>query len=313
MKRKSIILMTAGILVVFGIFLSTIGAFMGGSGAIYIDNDGVHATNERNGESKVTNNIGSFENIDIAMTAGKIELIKSDRNAVEYDLYGQEKLDICEVRNGTFVFKTKGRFSVMMWNFRSPYIKLYYKDNSAFDNVSLSSTSGSINIDGLNAKTVLVNATSGRRELSNIVAEKLVVDGTSGSVQTDNIKSDSIELRTVSGKITGINVSCGNLVTKNTSGSINISDLTTNSTDIRGSSGSVTLQGALSGKTYVSNISGSVKISSTLPKNDYGFKLSSTSGSTRIDGEKFSGSMGTDKPNFFEVKTTSGSIDITFN
>lgn len=313
MKKKSIVLISAGVIMVVGIFLATIGTFMGGVNTIYFDSDGVHTVNERNGESKMAQDIGSFENIDISLISGEIELIKSDRNAVEYDLLGQEKLEICEVRNGTFVFKTKSKFSVMMWNFKSPYIKLYYKDGSAFDNVSLTSTSGSVNVDGLNAKTVSVTSISGRRELSNITAQKLVIDGTSGSVQTDNIKSNSIELRTVSGRIAGINVSCDNLVTKNTSGSINISNLTTNSTDIRGSSGSVTLQGALSGKTYISNISGSVKISPTLPKDDYGFKLSSTSGTTKIDGEKFSGTMGTDKPNFIEIKTTSGGIGITFN
>lgn len=329
MTKKSIALIVAGSLILFGIFLAGAGALSGGVKSIYFDKGGIHAVDERNEKTTVTNELTNFNNIDISMPSGEIELIKSNKNAIEYDLFQAERLVTCDVIDNTFVFKTEGKLMISMLSFKSPYIKLYYDQDTDFgkvilnsasgsvnvdelkaDDFSAKSISGSVNIDKLQAKTVYIESTSGSRNLSDVYAEKMTVEGSSGSLNMSNIECEQIELRSVSGSINGDNISCKSITARNTSGHVEMKKLTSDGTEVRGASGSVTLQGKLSGKTYVKNISGSIKIYTSLDKSDYDFSLSSTSGSTRIDDEKFSGSVNNGKDNSIEAQTTSGGIKI---
>ncbi|MEG0692017.1 MAG: DUF4097 family beta strand repeat-containing protein [Oscillospiraceae bacterium] len=312
MGKRNIALIIAGIMLTVGIFSATAGGFMGGvQQNIYIDENGVH-TAEGDGQV-MTTQLNSFNNIDILMHSGKIELIKSDRNAIEYRLENGERLSVCDVMNDTFVFKTDFSFSIMMFGFRESYIKLYYKDGSEFDNVSLKTSSGSIYADGITANSLYAKSSSGSRNLSNIKADKIDISGSSGSAKLANITANDIYVKSSSGSISVEGMECKNFTANNSSGSIKLNHATTQSLDVRNTSGSIYVQGTPRGKSVIYSTSGSVKVYSSLPNDEYGYKLSSTSGSTKVNDETFKGSVGQEKANFIDASATSGSVKLYFN
>ncbi|MFZ2537592.1 MAG: DUF4097 family beta strand repeat-containing protein [Oscillospiraceae bacterium] len=350
MGKKNIALIVAGILLLVGIFSATAGGiFGGGFVGTYIDGDGIH-TSEGN-DNQVSKELTSFKNVDISIHAGRIEMIKSDKNVIEYNIDSSERLSVCEVIGDTFTFKTDVKFSISLFNFQDSYVRLYYIDGTEFENVTLKTSSGSLHANDFTAKTVYAKSSSGSRNLSNVKADKIDISGSSGSAKLSNItakdmyvkstsgsiliegvtsqnmitqnssgsiklydaNTDSMDVKASSGSILIERATCQNIIAKNSSGSIKMYDANTASMDVRNTSGSIYVQGEPRGKSNLYSTSGSVKVYSSLSRDEYGYKLSSTSGSTKVDDETFKGSTGEEKANFIDASATSGSVKVYFN
>ncbi len=257
--------------------------------------------------------LDSFKNIDVSIHAGRIELIKSNQNAIEYNIHTQEKVSVCEIANDTFTFKTSFRFSIKMFSFKETYVKIYYKDDTILENISLKTNSGRVETNNITAKNLAIKSTSGSLKMSDIKASNINVTGVSGSVKLDNISSDTVNVHNTSGSISIDGVTCQDIFVKNMSGSIKLYGAKTSSAKINGTSGSIYVQGQLMGRSIIHNTSGSVKVHTSLPKSEYGYKLSSTSGSTKVDNNTFKGCILEEKLNFIDASTMSGSVKVHFN
>lgn len=312
MSKKNIALIVSGVLLILGIFIATAGGLLHGRvTSIFFNSDGIH-TSERN-EDVMTKQLSSFKNIDVSTDSIRIELIKSDRNEIEYVVHDQQKVSVCDVIDDTLTFKTNTKFTLMMFSFEESYVKIYYKDDNQLENVSLQTTSGSVYVNDVNAKKLVTKSTSGAQNISNIVANDFTVNGTSGSIKLNNVNCDEVSVENTSGSIKVDDITSKNIYVKNTSGSIKLYDVNSNKTTLKGTSGSIYLQGELKGKTQVKNTSGSVRVHTSLPKSDYGYSLSTTSGSTKVNDETFKGSTGDIRENFIDAAASSGSVKIYFD
>lgn len=312
MDKKNIALKVAGVLILAGIFLAIAGVLMHGTfRSVFIDSNGINTIKE-SGEI-MTTELTNFKNIDTSICSGRIELIKSNKNAVEYNFNNAEKVAVCKVIGDTFTFKTEARFTISLFNFQDTYVKIYYKDDATLENISLKTISGSIDANDISAKNIIIKSTSGSQSASNIKADKIEFNEISGSIKVTNISGDIVNVENNSGSVTIDGITCQDIYVRNISGSIKLYGADTNSATIKGTSGSIYMQGSPKGKTLINNISGSIKVYSSLPKSEYGYKLHSTSGSTKVDDSTFKGSVGEEKENFIEASNTSGSVKLYFN
>lgn len=312
MGKKNIALKVAGLLLLTGFFLAIAGRLMHGTfNSVLIGRNGIYTTKE-SGET-MTTKLTSFKNIDISICSGRIELIKSNKDAVEYNLHNSEKVTVCDVIGDTFTFKTEARFTISLFNFQDTYVKIYYKDDAELENIFLKTISGSVDANDITAKNVTIKSTSGSQSISNIKADEIELNETSGSIKVANISGDTVSVKNNSGSVTIDGIRCKDISIKSISGSTKLYNADTNSATINGTSGSIYIQGSPKGKTFINSVSGSIKVYSNLPKSEYGYKLSSTSGSTKVDDSAFKGSVGEEKANFIDASNTSGSVKLYFN
>jgi len=312
MDKKNNALKVAGVLILVGIFLAIAGVLMHGTfKSVIINRNGINTIKE-SGETMTTELI-SFKNIDISICSARIELIKSNKNAVEYNIHNLEKVAVCEVIGDTFTFKTEARFAISLFNFQDTYVKIYYKDDAELENISLRTISGSIDANDILAKNITIKSTSGSQRVSNIKADKIEFNEISGSIKVANISCDIVNVKNNSGSVTIDGITCQDVSVRSISGSIKLYGADTDSATIKDTSGSIYMQGSPKGKTLINNISGSIKVYSDLPKSEYGYKLHATSGSTKVDDITFKGSVGEEKANFIEASNTSGSVQLYFN
>ena len=312
MGKKNIILKGAVALILTGILLVITGGFMHGSfKSVVFDKNGINTIKE-SGET-MTTELTSFRNIDTSIYSGRIELIKSNKNAVEYNLYNSEKVVVCEVIGDTFTFKTKQHLAISLFSFQDTYVKIYYKDDAELENIYLKTISGSVKANDISAKNVTIRSTSGSQSVTNVKADKIELNDISGSINLENISADIVDAKNNSGSVNIDDITCQNILVKSISGSIKLYGADTSAATINGGSGSIYIQGSPKGKTLIKNISGSIKVYSSLPKSEYGYKLSSTSGSTKVDDSNFKGSVGEEKANFIDASNVSGSVKLYFN
>ena len=352
MSKNNIALIVAGVLVLAGIFIFTTGLLTGGSSHVYIDSDGIH-TGMKNTKAVIVP-INSFNDIDIDVKSENIELIKSDRNEVEYCLSNGQNIKEFGVIDGKLSFKTDYEFKLSFFNFgfNENYVKVYYNSNTQLENVSLKSTSGSVEAENVVCDNLNVLSTSGRRELLNVNANKIINGGTSGSsslynvtaeeailtnssgsikidgmqvnsmsinnssgsIKLEDIYADKVSVENSSGSISVDEIECTNDFTvKNSSGGIRLEDSNTKSLNIKTTSGAIYIDGTLTGESILKSSSASIKVYTDLSINNYGYILTSNSGSTRVNDEKFEGATGLEKANIIDASTTSGSIKIYFD
>lgn len=312
MDNKNIALKVAIALILTGIILAIVGVLTHGTfKSVIIDKNGINTIKE-SGET-MTSELINFNNIDISICSGRIELIKSNKNVVEYNFQNAEKVSVCEVIGDTFTFKTEARFTISLFNFQDTYVKIYYKDDAELNNISLKTISGSIVANDITANNITLKSTSGSQRVSNIKADKIEFNEISGSIKVANISGDIVNIENNSGSVTIDGVTCKDIYIRNISGSIKLFGVNTNSAIIKGTSGSIYMQGSPKGKTLLNSISGSIKVYSSLPKSEYGYKLTSISGSTKVNDSTFKGSVGEEKTNFIDASNTSGSVKLYFN
>lgn len=319
MTGRRTIITLCGVLVTVGLVLSIAGMLMGGARPVYLDGGGLHATNneEANSVNRTVGSmdLGEFKNINVSVISAGVELRRSDKNRVEYDMNGSEQVVKCEVEGDALTFKTEAKWGISIFGFgeRSSKVTIYYNGDEIYEDVNLSSVSGSVKTQDIRAERFASRSTSGSQSLSGITGGSAEVGGVSGSVKLDNLKCKTVQLKSVSGSIQVRGVDCEELSASNTSGSVKVESADiTDSLSVRGGSGSISVDGAVRGTTELSNISGSIKVRVKGNMEDYGYRLSNVSGSSRVNGEKLAGSVNEGRENQINLKSTSGSLSLDF-
>ena len=314
MKRKSLFILVTVTLMVL---------LLGGCGNIA--GDGVLISEK---------NTSEFSSVDVTTSFSRIEFIPSDRYgfemfapesfAPEWDITNG-RLTIRENTNGSFF-----RLSI----FSRYYVKVYYPAGSGFDDVSLTSASGRIDLPKTDVTHLNIRSSSGRvdanaENFANASVETASgnitfsgsggnadLESSSGTVQSVIYDCESMHVTTSSGRVTltGKGDSAAKLTVNTLSGRIQIDGAAWRDITAVTSSGSTTISGELLGITSVDTASGSVSIKVHGSPLEYGYTLTPNSGSVHWNGERMakpalsSGSF----DNHIIVNTASGGIRVSF-
>lgn len=195
MKNKKRWLEVSFICVILGIILLKAGRFMGGRPGFSIDRQGIHAASDEEYPEPLKGEIplDEFESAELDVDYADVELVASDRFAVEYCLAGDSKAPVCEVKNGKFKFIEGDYFRIMNFTFfssgtdsRGPgpqyFVRLEIPKNKTLSNVSVKTEFGDISIDALKARrTELVNE-YGDIEISEAGGDSLKAELDSGNL-----------------------------------------------------------------------------------------------------------------------------------
>lgn len=265
------------------------------------------------------NSLSNFSRISIDVVACDISLIYSDKNAVEYQFSEWEKLLCCKVDQvtKTLIIKTKKTFffpSLAALKSKG-FVNIYYTDKAAFEDVSLKAISGSINANSLSLKKFECESVSGSIAIDDICASRVDCEAVSGSIRISNVQnsfSNALRAETISGRIEVLDSTFGDATLETVSGKIVMERVHSKRLSAQSTSGGVTGTGTFEGKTELNCVSGSINITTSLPFDQYDYKISSVSGRTTVNKNTFKGNMMTGKNNSFNAGTISGRINIDF-
>jgi DUF4097 and DUF4098 domain-containing protein YvlB len=320
-----------------------IGLALGGSTYASITDNGLKIAASKNLELEKVSARGSFNEINVDVLSGDVEIVESEfsgydiakydigrlRHSIEGDV-----LQISEIKEKNAGW-WKNSFNVgMVFNYgRNEKITVYIEKGADIGNIDIKVTSGRIITDGFIAEKVSIGATSGSITIKNCTAETLRLNATSGSVAAENCKAaGAMIVNATSGHVRINNcdaneikagTSSGRLVINGgsadfydifaSSGALKATDITSGGLNAKVTSGALNIAGVLLGRTDIDITSGSGVVNVTGKKSEYAVRLSSTSGSCRIDGDRKSFWDGEDAEHTVAAKTTSGRLKVNFN
>ena len=195
--------------------------------------------------------------------------------------------------------------------------------NIQAESFSAQASSGGVQLSNIQAETFSARTTSGGVRLDNIQAETFSANSTSGSVQMNNVQVESLNAGSTSGGIRGANVhfTVGNI--GNTSGGVNLSNVSWVNLNARTVSGSLRVTNAyihsghiVNAQTNLSATSGGVRLELRNSSNHFNYSLTSTSGSRRVDGNRFGGrgtNSGGSGNHPITLQSISGGVRLNFN
>lgn len=251
-----------------------------------------------------------------------------------------------------FTVQLKPMKAIFDWSIRNDYVRIFYPSDVRFGSVSLIDASGRIEVTPLNADDIFVKSSSGKIIMGGANARSIRIDSTSGSMELQTLTGCEAVIKNTSGSIFigGVDVT-GRLDVATTSGKIELQEIhaqevsarltsgglsvdncktrrftgrdrsgsfrarrldTEGGVEFESTSGSIEIEGALAGKSRLSCVSGSIKVTSSLPQDTYSYQLSTTSGSSKVNGQKMGTLLNKEAVNHMELSTTSGSIRLDF-
>lgn len=179
--------------------------------------------------------------------------------------------------------------------------------------LTMGASSGSVTMNEIKAGSMSASASSGSVRATNITAEEQVtLAASSGSVTAREVMAGTLTVTTSSGSVSMENCTADTLMGKSNSGGVKGSGINSKDTIAQTTSGSIHLEGTLTGSTVAKSTSGSVRVQTKAPKGESAYLLHSNSGSTRVDGNKESGTLNKTAENTFDLSATSGSVSLDF-
>jgi len=169
------------------------------------------------------------------------------------------------------------------------------------DSVDISATTGSAELDKIEAGSLKLVLSTGSARLNDIKAVTVDVSATTGSVKAENVEcAGKISVESNTGSVTLKDVNCAELAVSGKTGSAKLSNVTAcGAICVRLTTGSVKLDGVDAGSLSIHTSTGSVK--GTL-RSGKEFRTSTTTGSVSVPQSTTGG--------ICEITTTTGSIGI---
>jgi len=280
-------------------------------------------------------NTSEFRSVDITTSFSEIKFVSSDRYGFEILVPGSFDPE-WDITNGRLTIRENTNRMIVSLNVFSPRysVKVYYPAGNDFNDISLRSASGRIELPQMDVKNLDIRSSSGRIDAVAEGSVKVSIETSSGGISfsgsggnvdiessSGNVRSvitdcESVNVTTSSGNVnlTGKGDSATALTVNTMSGRIDINGIAWRDITARSSSGTITINGELLGITSVDSSSGSVNISVHGNPSQYGYTLTPNSGSIFWNGERMaspalsSGAF----DNHIMVDTASGSIRVSF-
>ncbi|CCV63720.1 Conserved hypothetical protein [Alteracholeplasma palmae J233] len=161
-----------------------------------------------------------------------------------------------EIKNKAFLLFTTGFATKKVRT-----VKVYLLDD-AINNLDVETSSGSIEIKNIvGIKNLDVSVDSGSTKLNNMTVNELTIDSTSGSINLENIRANKIQTKVDSGSTKMTHVKSEDLKTTSTSGSVYLTSNEIMNHEIVVISGSVKIKEARTDVGFdIKTTSGSIRI-----------------------------------------------------
>lgn len=193
--------------------------------------------------------------------------------------------------------------------------ELSIENSATDDNLYLELTSGDLNVIGVKAADLKVKMSSGQISFNDVEANTMDVEETSGDSSFTNVTVNDWTDRCTSGSLTCNNLTAKNYAHKASTGWLDLDSCTIDSFDCEITSGDVSITNIVTDKVNFRASSGCFDMSIDGSQNDYGYNLSTTTGSISYGNLDFEGSIKADESKDKQIKTsvTSGDVTITFS
>lgn len=285
--KKAVII--GSVLVGIGVIIGFIGIAIGG---FRFPNGAVDLTTMKalHAEKKTVQIADAFDKIEIAGAGSMdIEICKSKtgKNYVEY--YDTDDwTSHVDVKDHVLKFTTddKGKHkAVVSLGFGKDTAARLYLADAEYKEISVTTLSGYVTIQDVNAETVNVSASSGDLYMKNINApDSIMATSSSGDIDLENATAKQIELGANSGDIEMQDITAESLRMSTSSGDIDLESGDAEKFDIATSSGDVDME-ITAGRTYrfeTKTNSGAVDVPDGDADSDYLCKIVTSSGDVDV-------------------------------
>lgn len=235
--------------------------------------------------------------LSVELTAENLIIENSVNQEITVEVYtnNSKKIPDIECKNHVLKIFGKKRVSFKIGEYCKVYI--YVPKGKKFNNAKISSSSGDIQSDFLNAESAFISASSGNISLDSINSKKSEFSASSGDVKIGTLNSDSFNATTSSGNIGVNSAKSQEAVLQTTSGNLKIDLFECESFSAKATSGNISAKSLKSDFFKIQVTSGDV---------DVGLK-SIPMASSSINASSGDISLFVPKDEPFSVKTSSSS------
>ncbi|MGL5380041.1 DUF4097 family beta strand repeat-containing protein [Clostridium sp.] len=327
-------------LIASGGIISTIAYFSGGNNSLYVGRDGIKIYENKN-VIEEKKDLEKFSDVNIDISFGDIEIIKSNKYAIEVSFSEEiEKIEYY-VQDGKLNIINKNKISGINIGFNfggintKSHIKVYIPENEDLNSLYVKSSSGNAIIDGINVKDTSIECDFGNISINNLLGEKAYVNSNSGTIKVNNVTLNNIDMDVDFGDVRGANIQSKTIIAKLNSGEFKVDGLIANNMDISNDFGDITvngvktdgtvinmnagtvrLSGELKGENIINSDFGDINIETSLNRDSYSYKVDMDFGSSKIDGKNQDGDLemiNETSQNKFIINSKSGDLKIDFS
>lgn len=336
MRKTKKVMLVSICLIVLGVIIGTIGLLSGGRGNIAWGKHGLIVYDKAN-IIKENKELEKFNDVSIDVDFGDIELIKSDKYSIEVEYNGEVEEVTYKVENEKLTV-INNRWGKMFFNMgfidNNTLVKVYIPENVVLNNIDIQNKSGNLIIDNIDVKNSNINCDFGNATINNITGDKINLTGKSGEVYAKNLKLKELVLNVDFGDVISENINTNTFESNLKSGTLDIKTLTANNVKIssdfgevkgtqlvtngllvRAKSGEINIDGELKGDNILDCDFGDITLKTSLPKNEYSYKVDMDFGTNKIDGKEVKGDVeeiSTVASNSFNINCKSGDLKIDF-
>lgn len=263
MKGKKTWLAVSGVCVILGIVILMIGRLFGGEPGFFVDGKGIHtARSEKETEPiRGIEELGEFNRMELDVDYADVEVVASDRFAVEYCLTGGEGEPVCEVKNGKFTFKEGDDTRIVNMGFFAGasnteksepdyYVRVEVPEDAKLSGASLYVESGDLKITDFQADELEIEDEYGDVSLDRFNGKEFKLKQDSGNTSAGLLRAEHIEVKNGYGNVRIEEAEGDSLTTVLESGDCRILRLAVSDAEIKNEYGNIILAAAGDIETY---------------------------------------------------------------
>lgn len=146
-------------------------------------------------------------------------------------------------------------------------VTIYYPKGTEFDQLTVKTALGTVDLSDFSARRLDLEANLGSVRLADAALGSGDLKLSLGDLELERVKADELDLKLSLGALKAREIDTARELT------------------IENHMGETVVAGSLAGKTKIVSNMGDVSVAASLPRRDYGYDLSTSMGSVRIDGE----------------------------
>lgn len=207
-KTKILFKFSLGMISV-GLILLVAGFSMGAKFGIIRNNSGYKIYDS---EDKVIINeeIESFKSIEINASFDNIDIIKSNKYAIELEYAKDENnIEYIVSEDGKLVIKAEDDvviISAIGYTYSPSYIKVYIPSDVELGTIEVKSIQTDLTINSITANEFLINCKYGKLNISDLQVDKIDINTNNNKVEMNNITSKTLVVKNDYGDINAENI-----------------------------------------------------------------------------------------------------------
>ncbi|MGA3675038.1 DUF4097 family beta strand repeat-containing protein [Lysinibacillus agricola] len=200
MSRHTHIAMT---MIAFGILLALVGYFSGGKWSFVLNDEGIHVP-KNNNLVKNSYELDDFTSINIVNDYGDVEIVTSDRYALETNVVEDDDITY-SIKDNTLTIETKGKkkndLQLGFGSFHTPSITIYVPKDVKLNTVVLNSSFGDTTIRDLNYQQLNLTGDYGDIIFKNTTGDKTEITQSFGDMKLQQFSSNGFVVESENGDI----------------------------------------------------------------------------------------------------------------